>query len=220
MGDKQTDGVGGTPSGHGIAGGGGPVLSSSNSREDVRKSFTHVRVVHNFRGSNNDELCMKKDDVSFPLTLNLSILILPSPPTNQIITLTQTPTGGWWEGTLTDGTTGWFPANYVTPLHPGDPIYESAVLGLGVSGISSSNLQSTSDASGGSGPLSGQFGLLSGSGDPASLTSAELIGLNGENINEYRDIVIKDIEDSENVFIHALQDAISLYLKPMYQYKM
>ena len=35
--------------------------------ENVRKSFTHVRVVHNFRGSNNDELCMKKDDVCIVL---------------------------------------------------------------------------------------------------------------------------------------------------------
>ena len=33
--------------------------------EDLsKKSFTHVRVLHNFRGANNDELCMKKDDVS------------------------------------------------------------------------------------------------------------------------------------------------------------
>ena len=29
------------------------------------------------------------------------------------ITITQTPEGGWWEGTLS-GKTGWFPSNYVT----------------------------------------------------------------------------------------------------------
>ena len=39
------------------------------SAEDdlTKKNFTHVRVMHNFRGSNNDELCMKKDDVSLDL---------------------------------------------------------------------------------------------------------------------------------------------------------
>lgn len=50
-----------------------------------------VRAVHNFKGTNNDELCFKKGD---------------------IITLTQTVEGGWWEGTL-NGVTGWFPSNYV-----------------------------------------------------------------------------------------------------------
>ena len=30
-----------------------------------------------------------------------------------VITLTQTVEGGWWEGTLNDKT-GWFPSNYVT----------------------------------------------------------------------------------------------------------
>ena len=50
-----------------------------------------VRAVYNFQGENNDELCISKGD---------------------LITLTQTPDGGWYEGTL-DGVTGWFPSNYV-----------------------------------------------------------------------------------------------------------
>ncbi|XP_054153259.1 rho guanine nucleotide exchange factor 7-like [Oppia nitens] len=53
-----------------------------------------VKAVYNFKPTNNDELCFNKDD---------------------IITLTQCPTGGWWEGTLND-ITGWFPANYVQPV--------------------------------------------------------------------------------------------------------
>ena len=53
-----------------------------------------VRAKFNFRPSNNDELSFDKDD---------------------IITLTQCPTGGWWEGTF-NGTTGWFPSNYTQPL--------------------------------------------------------------------------------------------------------
>lgn len=36
----------------------------SADEEAIKKTITHVKVLHNFRGSNNDELCMKKDDVS------------------------------------------------------------------------------------------------------------------------------------------------------------
>ena len=38
--------------------------STAVESEANKKSFTHVRVLHNFIGANNDELCMKKDDVS------------------------------------------------------------------------------------------------------------------------------------------------------------
>ncbi|XP_053404904.1 rho guanine nucleotide exchange factor 7-like [Mercenaria mercenaria] len=50
-----------------------------------------VKALHNFKGTNNDELCYSKGD---------------------IITVTQAIDGGWWEGTL-HGKTGWFPSNYV-----------------------------------------------------------------------------------------------------------
>lgn len=57
-----------------------------------------VKAIYPFSGSNNDELCFKKDD---------------------IIILTQTPEGGWFEGThLANRVTGWFPAGYVEPLEP------------------------------------------------------------------------------------------------------
>lgn len=35
----------------------------------VKKNFTYVRVLHNFRGSNNDELYMKRDDVSWSFSI-------------------------------------------------------------------------------------------------------------------------------------------------------
>lgn len=35
-----------------------------------------------------------------------------------IITVSQTMDGGWWEGTL-NGKTGWFPSNYVKELKSG-----------------------------------------------------------------------------------------------------
>ncbi|XP_015595226.1 rho guanine nucleotide exchange factor 7 isoform X2 [Cephus cinctus] len=50
-----------------------------------------VSALFSFKGKNNDELRFKKGD---------------------IITITQTDDGGWWEGTLQDKT-GWFPSNYV-----------------------------------------------------------------------------------------------------------
>ena len=50
-----------------------------------------VKAIFTFKGSNNDELNFAKGD---------------------IITITQKIDGGWWEGTL-NGTTGWFPSNYV-----------------------------------------------------------------------------------------------------------
>jgi hypothetical protein len=53
-----------------------------------------VQAIYDYQGENNDELCIKKGDV---------------------ITVTQTPDGGWFEGTL-DGITGWFPSNYVEPV--------------------------------------------------------------------------------------------------------
>ncbi|XP_052105073.1 rho guanine nucleotide exchange factor 7-like isoform X7 [Mytilus californianus] len=53
-----------------------------------------VKALHNFSGSNNDELCFSKGD---------------------IITVTQMVEGGWWEGTL-NGKTGWFPNNYTKEI--------------------------------------------------------------------------------------------------------
>lgn len=155
----------------------------------VKKNFTHVRVLHNFRGSNNDELCMKRDEVRQSTECNRDTHLFRL----QVITLTQTPSGGWWEGTL-DGLTGWFPANYVTPILRNDPLYQQ---------LTQQNLDNGMSYSG-----YGQFGQDC------------LDGLSSENLAEYRAIVIKDIEDSESDFIQSLQDAINQYLKPLYQYKM
>ncbi|KAI1289470.1 Rho guanine nucleotide exchange factor 6 [Halotydeus destructor] len=60
-----------------------------------------VRAIYDFQGQNNDELCIQKGN---------------------LITLTQTPEGGWYEGTF-EGVTGWFPSNYVESV-AGDLIIE------------------------------------------------------------------------------------------------
>lgn len=57
----------------------------------VTSNPKRVKAMHNFKGTNNDELVFQKGDV---------------------ITVTQIMDGGWWEGTLA-GKTGWFPSNYV-----------------------------------------------------------------------------------------------------------
>lgn len=63
---------------------------------DGKNYLRIVKAIYPFRGANNDELCFEKDD---------------------LIILTQTPDGGWYEGThLSKRITGWFPASYVTPL--------------------------------------------------------------------------------------------------------
>lgn len=65
----------------------------------------HVKALHNYKGSNNDELCFKKGD---------------------IITVTQWLEGGWWEGTL-NGRTGWFPSNYVKEVKAGQLMTNSTI---------------------------------------------------------------------------------------------
>lgn len=182
-----------------------------NNDEEIKNHFTHVRVLHNFRGSNNDELCMKKDDVSLFFGTHLfAIILIVFLFYSKIITLTQTPSGGWWEGTL-DGITGWFPANYVQPISNQDPLYQQLVHGQ-------------QQDSGGIEPRSGSTELYSGyhSGDWNSHPGTPMMtgDLIGDHLAEYRSIVMKVIEDSETQFIESLQDAINHYLMPVYQFKM
>ena len=63
-------------------------------RLSILPAVQSVRAIFDFKGENNDELCFKEGD---------------------IITVTRTPEGGWYEGTLND-MTGWFPSNYVEPI--------------------------------------------------------------------------------------------------------
>ncbi|KAK0163659.1 hypothetical protein PV327_007320 [Microctonus hyperodae] len=111
-----------------------------------------VTALFTFKGKNNDELCFKKND---------------------IITITQTDDGGWWEGTLNDKT-GWFPSNYVK---------EYRIPDSGHSSVKSSPEKINQDS-------------------PAH-----------QRLN--RDIVLKDLVDSERANITELQGLINNFLQPL-----
>ncbi|KAF2348772.1 SH3 domain [Trinorchestia longiramus] len=64
----------------------------------MEPSVLLVEALYSFKGKNNDELNFKK---------------------GAVITVTQNDDETWWEGTH-DGTTGWFPSNYVQPYHPAE----------------------------------------------------------------------------------------------------
>lgn len=172
-------------------------LMDNQDEEDdlqVKKNFTHVRVLHNFQGENNDELCLNRDDV---------------------ITLTQTPSGGWWEGTI-DGITGWFPANYVTPIVLASGEENLAIEATGDGEAIGRYSDNVSNGSSSGGQQQQQNPIKKSSSRAGSIDYTS----NADNLPEYRAIIIKDIRDSEAIFIQSLQDAITHYLMPLYQFKM
>lgn len=97
-----------------------------------------------------------------------------------MITLTQTPDGGWWEGTL-NSVTGWFPSNYVVscdvPMNANGDTHEvdGNVMESGVSGVLECDIQ------------------------------------------QYRNMVYKDIMDTEAVYLRELSDTLNKYLLPLQQ---
>ncbi|XP_074112418.1 rho-type guanine nucleotide exchange factor isoform X1 [Cotesia typhae] len=119
------------------------------SKSDLPKLVT---ALFTFKGKNNDELCFKKGD---------------------LIIITQTDDGGWWEGTLNDKT-GWFPSNYVKE-------YKS--------------------------PESGHSSTKSS----PEKTNQELPVYQRVN----RDIVLKDLADSEKAFIAELQSFVNTFLEQL-----
>lgn len=112
-----------------------------------------VKAIHNFKGKNNDELCFKKGD---------------------ILTVTQTLDGGWWEGTL-NGTTGWFPSNYVKE-HKAD---------ASRTGRATSKILDQSPKS------------------------------HHNSMKLYRNMVFKDILETEATHIHDLQNLTTTYLQAL-----
>ncbi|XP_063991729.1 rho guanine nucleotide exchange factor 7 isoform X2 [Diachasmimorpha longicaudata] len=112
-----------------------------------------VTALFTFKGSNNDELCFRKGDV---------------------ITITQTDDGGWWEGTLNDKT-AWFPSNYVKEYRPLD-----------------------------AGHSSGK--------PPVEKSSQEFPAIHSR-VN--REIVLKDLVDSEKANVTEIQGIVNNFLQPL-----
>ncbi|XP_033232104.1 rho guanine nucleotide exchange factor 7-like [Belonocnema kinseyi] len=111
-----------------------------------------VTALFSFKGRNNDELCFKKGD---------------------IITITQTDDGGWWEGTFQEKT-GWFPSNYVKEYRIPEPGHALV--------------------------------KLSPEKSPPELPVHQKLN---------RDIVLKDIIDSERANVAELQGLVTNFLQPL-----
>ena len=87
----------------------------------------------------------------------------------------QVVDGGWWEGILNDQV-GWFPGNHVEEISPGTIVHYDVVnLLLNLSPAESS---------------------FQGSKEPADT--------NRDSLQRYYDLVVKDIIDSEEIYVSEL----------------
>lgn len=135
-------------------------------RESVAPCVRLVQAIYDYVGENNDELCLKKGD---------------------IITVTQTPEGGWFEGTLR-GMTGWFPCNYVEPIFDEDQGNENDA-----AKASDYNEQSISGGEKGD-----------NKGDSSVTGKIEKIHPTQDENDENRKQVIREIMESEATYIKEL----------------
>lgn len=113
-----------------------------------------VKAIYAFKGTNNDELNFQKHD---------------------IITVTQMPDGGWWEGTL-KGVTGWFPSNYVKEY---------------------------------------KHDLVTDRKSAQDSKINDALNARQENIKIYRNVVLKNIIDSELTHVNELQSLLKTFLHPL-----
>ena len=134
-------------------------------RESVVPCVRLVQAIYDYVGENNDELCLKKGD---------------------IITVTQTPEGGWFEGTLR-GMTGWFPCNYIEPIFDEDQSNDNTT------SKTSDHKENTS--SGETGENKNDFSLTG---------KIDKIHLSQDENDENRKQVIREIMESEATYIKEL----------------
>lgn len=134
-------------------------------RESVVPCVRLVRAVYDYVGENNDELCLKKGD---------------------IITVTQTPEGGWFEGTLR-GMTGWFPCNYI------EPIFDEDQNNVTTNSKTSDHKEKTSTGERGENTT-----------DTSVTGTIDKINLSRDENEEYRKQVIREIMESEATYIKEL----------------
>ena len=132
------------------------MLSQDLGSDSMSSAIKLVQAKFNFKPSNNDELCFSKDD---------------------IITLTQWPSGGWWEGTL-NGITGWFPSNYVQPLSSSD-----AELSITDNHMINSGVNNT---------------------DPDSQQYRQMVF---QDIEDTESVYVRDIDETINRYLKPLQNS-------------
>ncbi len=125
----------------------------------------------------------------------------------QIITVTQCPSGGWWEGTL-NGTTGWFPSNYCQPLTLNEDLIHSNDHNI----INTTELDKLLLANNSDSDTQQYRNMVS------ILTFTPLLITNlCHSIDKCNDQVFQDIEDTESAYVRDLVETLNKYLKPLQQ---
>lgn len=110
-----------------------------------------------------------------------------------IITVTQKEEGGWWEGTLGE-TTGWFPSNYVTE-YKGKSLNRSLLVFYVPRHIRYTHL------------------ILFQSDPTGSVTTSPIRA--ASEIQAFRNVVLKDIIDSEKAHVAEMQGLVNNFLLPL-----
>ncbi|XP_021948579.1 rho guanine nucleotide exchange factor 7 isoform X2 [Folsomia candida] len=158
-----------------------------------------VKATHAYAPVNNDELRLEK---------------------GEILTVTRKEDGGWWEGTLSNGKTGWFPSNYVENivLIMSSSSSTSPLSSLSAVGPMDNNPQhhQQQDVATTTLPSSPQGSI--GAGLNVSISN----GTNGEPSTafaaqqaEYRQIAFKELIESEMGHVQELQTFWEVYLAPL-----
>jgi len=167
-----------------------------------------VRAMHAYKPKHNDELRLEKGD---------------------ILTVTQKEDGGWWEGTLLNGRTGWFPENYVTEHDPVAIAAAAVSSGLTVGPNGLLEITSPTISSAGNSPLktgtptasANNIGVspvttLTGVRKPqlssGPMSSTSLLAPTEEQL-QYRRMVLADLTSSESTLIEDMQGLWDTHLQ-------
>jgi len=123
----------------------------------------------------------------------------------EVITVTQSEEGGWWEGTL-NGRTGWFPSTYVTPVSLIEDLSPTASQSL-----TSNETQAQKTSSwGSSGSASGISVKNTVPDSPAKRSILPI-----EEQIKYRAMILDDLLESEEVHVNGMREVYEKYLQPL-----
>jgi Rho guanine nucleotide exchange factor 7 len=120
--------------------------------------------------------------------------------------VTRKEEGGWWEGTLSNGKTGWFPSNYVEDIFP--------------SSSSTSPLSSLSPVDSPHLELSPVVVVCTGGGQNGSSPSGDPSAAFAVQQAEYRQVAFKELIDSECAHVQELQAFWGSHMIPLQKSEM